>query len=572
MIRGFQTKERTMMTTAQSFTTRRLDHLGIVAGICRKIQLVEMIDSCFPEENEERLVSVGEATLALILNGLGFVNRPLYLTPEFFQNKPLSLLIREGLTPDSFNDDSLGRALDILFEGGLTELFSYLASHALSIFGIAYNGMHLDTTSMSFYGAYLINGDSSSSEPKTEEPVEEDCEPKPVHITYGHSKDLRPDLKQVVVSLITAHQSSIPVWIQILDGNTSDKKSFPEAIENYIEQLGSDQKNYFIMDSAFYTSDNVQNYGDIYWISRVPETIKEAKLLLEQTKRSDMSPVEDLEGYSLKTTESHYGGVLQRWIVVFSEKAYEREEKTFEKTLKEACKKAENELKKLGKAEFACEKDGQKAVEKLVKKWKYHKAKIELKEVGHFKGSGRPKKGEKAERSTWKVEGKVAEKEEVVKKEREDLGKFILTTNMAEKEKSSEEVLIEYKGQGKAVERGFRFLKDPMFFAKGIFLKKPSRIMALIMIMGLSLLVYSLAERELRKQLKARDETVPDQRGFETQQITMRRVFQIFEGIDELTIPALGGQQRIILNLTDLQKQILCLLGTEVQQYYFSSS
>lgn len=560
------------MTTAQSFTTRRLDHLGIVAGICRKIQLVEMIDSCFPEENEDRLVSVGEATLALILNGLGFVNRPLYLTPEFFQNKPVSLLIREGLTPESFNDDSLGRALDILFEGGLTELFSYLASHALSVFGIAYNGMHLDSTSVSFYGAYLINGDSASSDSKTEKPTLEDGEPKPVHITYGHSKDMRPDLKQVVVSLITAHQSAIPIWIQILDGNTSDKKSFPEAIENYMEQLGSSKKNYFIMDSAFYTAENVKNNEDIYWISRVPETIKEAKFLLEETARNEMTPVEDLEGYSLKTSESTYGEVGQRWIVVFSEKAYEREEKTFEKKRKETRKKAENELKKLGKLEFACEEDGQKAVEKIVKKWKYHQAEVEIKSVMHFKGSGRPKKGAEAERITWKAEGKVVEKEEVVKKEREDLGKFIVTTNIPEEEKSSSDVLKEYKGQGKAVERGFRFLKDPMFFAKGIFLKKPSRIMALIMIMGLSLLVYSLAERELRKQLLEREETVPDQTGKETQQITMRRVFQIFEGIDELTLTGIGVPKRLILNLTELQQQILCLLGPEVQEYYFSSS
>ncbi|MEK7485885.1 MAG: hypothetical protein AABZ60_16305 [Planctomycetota bacterium] len=72
------------------------------------------------------------------------------------------------------------------------------------------------------------------------------------------------------------------------------------------------------MDSAFYTSENVKNNEDIYWMSQVPETIKEAKLLLKQTSRSEMTPVEDLEGYCLKITKSSYGGVRQRWIVVFS--------------------------------------------------------------------------------------------------------------------------------------------------------------------------------------------------------------------------------------------------------------
>ena len=70
--------------------TKRLDHLGIVAGLCHHIGLIPLIDRLIPCE---RTVSVGQAVQAMILNGLGFVGRPLYLYPEFFDNKPVDVLI-----------------------------------------------------------------------------------------------------------------------------------------------------------------------------------------------------------------------------------------------------------------------------------------------------------------------------------------------------------------------------------------------------------------------------------------------------------------------------------------------
>jgi hypothetical protein len=97
------------------YSTQRLDHLCIVAGICQQIVLVEQIDAYVGVTG--RKVSVGEAVQAMVLNVL--VGRALYLTPEFFENKPVDLLIREGLMADDFNDDSLGRSMDILYNAGI---------------------------------------------------------------------------------------------------------------------------------------------------------------------------------------------------------------------------------------------------------------------------------------------------------------------------------------------------------------------------------------------------------------------------------------------------------------------
>ncbi len=107
------------------YQTERLDHFGIVAGVCRQAGIAEWLDKRAGENR--RSVSIGIATVAMILNGLGFSNRQLYLVPQYFENKPVEHLLGEGITADMLNDDSLGRTLDWLYEHDVTSLFAGLA-------------------------------------------------------------------------------------------------------------------------------------------------------------------------------------------------------------------------------------------------------------------------------------------------------------------------------------------------------------------------------------------------------------------------------------------------------------
>jgi transposase len=141
------------------YETQRLDHLGIVAGVCDKIELVEQIDAMVGQA--KRKVSVGESVKAMVLNALGFVSRPLYLSDEFFLTKPIGLLFRPDLEPADFNNDSLGRALDALFEGNVTTIFAQVSSKGLTAYQIAHRFFHLDTTSFSFYGQFLKEVDET---------------------------------------------------------------------------------------------------------------------------------------------------------------------------------------------------------------------------------------------------------------------------------------------------------------------------------------------------------------------------------------------------------------------------
>jgi transposase len=97
------------------YTSSNLDHLGLIAGMVDEPGLVELIDTVVKQDHEQRQVSVGLCVKAMILNGLGFVNRALYLMPHFFKDKPVERLLGEGIEAEHLNDDALGRALDAIY-------------------------------------------------------------------------------------------------------------------------------------------------------------------------------------------------------------------------------------------------------------------------------------------------------------------------------------------------------------------------------------------------------------------------------------------------------------------------
>ncbi len=108
------------MESTNQYTNERLDHLGIVAGVCQEIGLAAWLDAQDPGNRQQ--VSVGTATVAMILNGLGFSNRQLYLVPQYFANKPVEHLLGAGISAEMLNDDCLGRTLDWLYAHDPTKL------------------------------------------------------------------------------------------------------------------------------------------------------------------------------------------------------------------------------------------------------------------------------------------------------------------------------------------------------------------------------------------------------------------------------------------------------------------
>ena len=540
------------MSEETNYETQRIDHLGIVTGISREIELVETIDKKVGETG--RKVSCGEGVLAMVQNALGFSSRALYLMPDYLRNKPIDLLIRPGLVAEDFNDDTLGRCLDDLYACGVTEVFASVASKALSVYGIEHRFVHLDSSSFHLHGQYEI-----------ETPDEE-----MISITHGYSRDHRPDLKQVVTQLITSHKSNLPVWLEVLSGNSSDKKTFSKSVNAYCKHLGGKKALYFVMDSAGYSKESLKEMKEILWVVRVPETLAEAKRLVKEVQPAQM--VELVEGYWGKEEESDYGGIKQRWLIVFSQAAYERELKTLEKAQAREKENAEKEWRKVCQTVFNCQADAESARKKFNQRWKYHQATEQITPITQYAHPGRPSAGSQPEVVGYSLMGVVELYPNGVEEAKRSLGKFIIATNEVDVQKLTAAAILEnYTAQGVSVERGFRFLKDPIFFAHSLFLKSPARIMALIMVMGLALLIFALGELKLRQALKDSNESIPDQKGKPTQTPTLRWVFQVFEGLDVLTLWMDGRLvSRKVINLRPTHLQIIHLLGPQVQKCYLA--
>jgi transposase len=150
------------MTSSEHYSSKLLEHLGLVAGMYDELGLGELVDRLIVQDGGKRRVSVGQAVKAMILNGLGFANRALYLTPLFFQDKPVQRLIGEGIEAEHLNDDVLGRALDEIYEYDPSRLYSQFSAQAVNRLGLVCRFGHLDSTGFHTDGQY--NSDAPAQE------------------------------------------------------------------------------------------------------------------------------------------------------------------------------------------------------------------------------------------------------------------------------------------------------------------------------------------------------------------------------------------------------------------------
>lgn len=550
------------MQAPEEYVNERLDHLGIVAGVCREIGLAEWLDAHEPGKRQQ--VSVGTATMAIVLNGLGFSNRQLYLVPQFFANKPVEHLLGPGMSAEMLNDDCLGRTLDWLYAHDLTKLFAGIASRARHIFGVKAEQMHVDTTSFSVSGEYTREMAGTL-----------DPEAAIIAITYGYSRDHREDLKQWMLALTTTHEGDIPLFMQPLDGNSSDKVSLLAAILAIQTQLleTDGEASLYVADNGVYSTPNMTrlNQAGVKWISRVSETLAEARRLLEEGSEKWQQSEDGMVHWFSRQMSLPQGD--ERWVVIYTQASVERVRQTMLRRVSKAQSTWEHTCWHLANRRFACEADARTALEREVK-GKPAWLDLHTEVIAHpqYGGKGRPRTDATPSGYQWQVMATVSVNflqvvTEVVRK-----ACWIVGTNVLERTALSEQALIgTYKDQG-GVERGFRFLKDPLFLASSVFVKKPQRIMALSFIMVLCLLVYRLAEFRLRSRLAETGQTIPDQVHKPTARPTMRWVFQCFEGIELLHVQTSAASLILILRLQPVHQLILHLLGPPYEKTYHPSS
>src|SRR5262245_55027421 len=202
---------------------RPVAHLPLVLGVVRKLNIAALIATFCPP-HPAQVLSCGrgvEALLLAILDG----HHALYKVGARLEERGILPLLQAGLRRASLNDSRLGQMLDALFAAQLNRVFGAIALNALEVYALSTPWLHQDTTTISLYGAYE----------EAIRPVAGLAPPRPA---YGHSKDGRDDLKQVLLSL-SVSSDGLPLRLGVRDGHTSDSPETPIAIEECVA-LGLD--------------------------------------------------------------------------------------------------------------------------------------------------------------------------------------------------------------------------------------------------------------------------------------------------------------------------------------------
>jgi transposase len=555
---------------APRYVVEHLNHLGIVAEVCREIGVAEWLDAQDPDRRQ--YVSVGMATVALVLNGLGFSNRRLYLVPQFCADKPVEHLLGPGILAEDLNDDCLGRTLDWLYEQDVTRLFAGRALRARRAFGVEVARLHADTTSFSVHGQYVQEGPEAPAVPSTGA-EDEAGEPAVIEVTYGYSRDHREDLKQWMLAIVTSGEG-VPQFLQPLDGNASDKRALLAAVQALTKQLheSGETPGVYVADSGLYSAENVMqlNAAGVRWVSRVPETSTAAQGMVQER----LASLEDWR-HSPDGTRHWWSRRLsdERWIVVRTQEGEERARATVERQVARDQVSWEKRLWHLGHQTFACAPDAEAALTKTCQRlppWFMVQSHV-VAPTSH-PTPGRPPKGTVPLTHGWQIQATLTRDTGALEREALRRAAFLVGTNLLDEQAWPDDAVIALYREHSVAERGFAFLKDPLFLASSVFVKRPERIMALAFVMTLCLLVYKLAEVRLRQRLAATGTRVPDQVGKPTARPTLRWLFQCFEGIDlHHTRDPDGSVATEVLRLTELHRLVLRLLGPTYENCYLSS-
>ena len=530
--------------------TKSLEHHGLVGGFCKEIDLASIIDRALGV-SEHRQVSFGNLFIAMLINGLGFTGRTLHMYSEYFCDKPLERLIAPGVKPEHINDDALGRCLDALYDYGVSSLYQDIGEAVVKHLKLPCHSVHLDSTSFHYDGVEkLYDGEDDIHH---------------IEVTKGYSRDHRPELNQVVLNLICENQSGIPVYMKPASGNVNDMEGFKKIVKSHINSLKAAQScRYLVADSALYVKETLQECAKLgqLFITRVPQKLKETKQLLEQS--SVLTFTDMGNGYSGDWHSSSYGDIKQKWLVIRSEQAKKREAHSLTKRMLKKSEIERKSFKKLTQQRFACQHDAQQALELWRKQQTYSDVVEEIISLPIYAKQGQPKKGQSPERIEYQITGSLYIPLNRREKALKQLGIFILSTNDLSEDMTMTTMLSTYKAQ-QSVEKGFRFLKSPDFLTNSIFLKKPERIEALLMVMTTCLMVYASLEHQIRKKLKEQARYFPDQKKKPTQKPTARWVFQCFHGV---SIIYLEGQTPMVVNWKDRQQVIIDCLGDIYRKMY----
>jgi transposase len=552
------------------------EHLPLVAAFLERMGLAAVINAAAPTE---MAVDLGSVVKLMILDTLSG-RSPLYRLERFAASVDTELLLGKQVSPGAFNDTTLGRALDAIYECGAGQLFSQVALAAAAAFPaeVDLRHLHFDTTSVSVWGEYAVR-----------EADEEQDGAERLSVTHGYSKDLRPDLKQFLLQMLCAGRN-VPILGGCADGNASDKtvnNAVLTSLSKHMAKHGLGEGAFvYVADAAMVTPGNLAALGGNLFITRLPFTYAEAERVVAEAVEEGLwtagPPAAPSSGtrkaatYRLCEQAVTIDERVYRAVVVHSSAGDKRRQKKLDRMLTASLAQAAESLKAAGKVEYFCREDAEAAAAKLAGA-RYHACECTVREQLIYARGRPPKNGaRKVAKTRYVIEGVLVERAEEVERLRQVAGCFVLLTNVPTEGEMAHtpcEVLAAYKEQH-GVERNFAFLKDPLI-VNDLFLKRPERIEALGFILLAALLTWNLMEHVMREHLRRAGITISGWDRKPTRTPTTFMMTTKFKGVlvarigEEwhFTAPLSGEQLQYVRALGLSEEALLRRGGAAVQDY-----
>ena len=539
-----------------------VQHLPIIKAYADQLGLVGLINHYVPTAME---VDAGTVVLGLVLDTLSG-RSPLYRLEELFAQQDTALLLGKAVPPHAFSDDTVGRVLDRLYDFGTMRLFTACAVRAATRFGLECRYVHFDTTSHSVWGEYQFA----------------ETQGLPFQVTYGYSKDKRPDLKQFVLSMLCVDRA-VPIWGKPEDGNASDKvlnATLLSEIAHLLAHYGVQPGAYiYIADAALVTEDNLAALGDTLFITRLPATYKECERVIAEAVAQDQweaigsvaqtKPTQQRAAASYKVSERTVTlyGTQYRAVVIHSSSQDQRRQQRFAREMAASRATLAAAVGEATKQQYFCRADAEAAAEQMrALQSSYHYVEVVIEERPIY-GPGRPSAQKPRPVKAWRygLQGTLHERAELIARKQQEAGCFVLLTNVplqGEMAHSAGEVLRAYKEQY-GVEQNFAFLKDPVI-VNSLFLKKPERIEALGLILLLALLVWRLVERALRVHVETTGHPLP---GWDKKETLKPTAFMMMTKFAAVLVLKVGHHRQLAQPLSAVQQAYLGALGVPVTAF-----
>ncbi len=500
--------------------------------------------------------------LLLLLRNLVFSREPVYGVGEWADRYAPEMVGMTAAQRGHLNDDRLGRCLDRLFESEQHELVLAVVRHVIKEFDLRLDELHNDSTTISFFGAY---SDAAEENVQRARPT--------FAITYGHSKDHRPDLKQLLYILTVTEDGGVPVYFATKSGNTTDDRTHQETWDLLRELVGRVAFLY-VADCKLATMDNMRyiDHQGGRFVSVFPATRKEDAEFRKRLQAKpdattwkwlydildDKDEVEDR--LSIWPRETLTSDGYRLWWFHSTRKAEQDEATRLKKIDRAIAQLSELRRRMTGPRTRLRERnDVQQAVKKVldemgVRPWLRVGIQEWCSEEYRQAARGRPGKDTKyVKRETLSYDLEWEIDTEALEKERAGDGVFPLVTNV--REFSALDTLQAYKRQP-VIEKRFSQLKTD-FAVAPVYLKNVSRIQAMLCVYFFAMLVQTLLERELRSAMQTADvESLPlYPEGRACKRPTTRRVLDVFEPIQKHTLTARSRSETFVTELSQLHRR-----------------